>query len=127
MKKYNIKVNGTSYEVEVEEIMEKPEVRAPQVTQAPAPGPEIPAHVPEKKKPAEVPSGETAATAPMPGTILDVMVTEGQQVEEGEVLLILEAMKMENEIQAPCAGTVCTVAATKGASVNAGEVLATIK
>lgn len=120
MKKYNIKVNGTSYEVEVEEIMGKPEVRAPQVTQAPA-------HVPEKKKPAEVPSGETAATAPMPGTILDVMVTEGQQVEEGEVLLILEAMKMENEIQAPCAGTVCTVAATKGASVNAGEVLATIK
>ena len=63
----------------------------------------------------------------MPGTILDVKVTPGQAVNQGDVLVILEAMKMENEIMAPAAGTVDTVPAAKGASVNAGDVLVTLK
>lgn len=127
MKKYNIKVNGNLYEVEVEEVSETPVVRAPQVTQAPAPGPEVPRPAVERREPESVPEGETAATAPMPGTILDIKVAEGDNVTDGQVILILEAMKMENEIQAPRAGVISSIAVSTGASVNAGQVLATIK
>jgi biotin carboxyl carrier protein len=63
----------------------------------------------------------------MPGTVLDVKVTPGQAVKSGDVLLILEAMKMENEIMAPSDGTVDTVPVAKGASVNSGDVLVTLK
>ena len=63
----------------------------------------------------------------MPGTVLDVKVSPGQQVAEGDLLVILEAMKMENEIMAPQAGTVDTIPAAKGAAVNSGDVLVTLK
>ena len=77
--------------------------------------------------PAAAAGGARTVSAPMPGKVLSVNVTPGQAVKSGEVLLILEAMKMENEIMAPADGTVDTVPATAGANVNSGDVLVTFK
>ena len=109
MKKYAVTVNGIKYEVEIEEIS------ASQVSAAPAPA----------AAPA-APAGGTTINAPMPGTILAVNVTNGASVKKGDVLMVLEAMKMENEIMAPCDGTVAAVSVTKGASVETGAVLCSI-
>ena len=119
MRKYNVNVNGTAYEVTVEEIQggAAAPVAAPAPATAPAPAP-APA-------PAAAGAGEPV-NAPMPGTILDVKVSAGQAVKSGDVLMILEAMKMENEIMAPKDGTVTSVSASKGASVQSGDVLCTI-
>lgn len=110
MKKYRVNVNGTVFEVEIEEMTGAP--AAP----AAAPAPAAPA----------VPAGGEKITAPMPGTILAVNVANGNAVKKGDVLMILEAMKMENEIMAPCDGAVTSVAVTKGASVESGTLLCTI-
>ncbi len=110
MKKYRVNVNGTVFEVEIEEM-----------TGAPA----APAAAPAPAAPAASAGGEKI-TAPMPGTILAVNVTSGSAVKKGDVLMILEAMKMENEIMAPCDGAVTSVAVTKGASVESGTLLCTI-
>ena len=110
MKKYRVNVNGTVFEVEIEEMPGAP--AAP----AAAPAPAAPA----------VPAGGEKITAPMPGTILAVNVANGSAVKKGDVLMILEAMKMENEIMAPCDGAVTSVAVTKGASVESGTLLCTI-
>lgn len=110
MKKYRVNVNGTVFEVEIEEMTGAP--AAP----AAAPAPAAPA----------APAGGEKITAPMPGTILAVNVTNGSAVKKGDVLMILEAMKMENEIMAPCDGAVTSVAVTKGASVESGTLLCTI-
>ncbi|ANU53752.1 biotin/lipoyl-binding protein [Acutalibacter muris] len=115
MRKYNVNVNGTAYEVTVEEIQGGAAAPAPVAAPAPAPAP----------APAAAGSGEPVS-APMPGTLLDVKVSVGQAVKSGDVLMILEAMKMENEIMAPKDGTVTSVSATKGASVQSGDVLCTI-
>ena len=115
MRKYNVNVNGTAYEVTVEEIQGGAAAPAPVAAPAPAPAP----------APAAAGSGEPVS-APMPGTLLDVKVSVGQAVKSGDVLMILEAMKMENEIMAPKDGTVTSVSATKGASVQSGAVLCTI-
>lgn len=130
MKKYNIVVNGVNYEVEVEEAGGS---SAPSATPAPtaapksAPAPAAPAPAPKAEPSAAPSAGAATVEAPMPGTILDLMVKAGDTVTEGQVLLMLEAMKMENEITAPQAGTVDTVQVAKGASVNTGDVLLTLK
>jgi glutaconyl-CoA/methylmalonyl-CoA decarboxylase subunit gamma len=122
MKKYLIKVNGNQYEVEVEEVRDDtvaaPEIRAQAPTQEAAPAPK-----PAAKKETAVPAGATVITSPMPGTILKVNVNSGETVKKGQVLLILEAMKMENEIVAAADGTVASINVSKGTSVNAGDVL----
>lgn len=125
MKKFNIKVNGKAYEVEVEEVGSS----APSFT-APA-APAVSAPVNETKSapapaPAPVNAGSSSIKAPMPGTINAVKVTAGESIKKGQVVAVLEAMKMENEIMAPEGGTVTGVATSKGASVNAGDILITI-
>ena len=112
MKKYNITVNGTTYAVAVEEAGGAPSA-APAAAPAAAP------------KAAPAAGGGATLTAPMPGTVLDVKVAEGAAVTAGQVVLILEAMKMENEITAPADGTVASIPVAKGASVNSGDTLMT--
>lgn len=117
MRKFIINVNGNSYEVEVEEV------GGSSPSQAAVSAPSQPAAAPKK---ASAPAGKGAPVkSPMPGTVLDIKVSNGAKVNAGDVLVILEAMKMENEIKAPSAGTV-TVVTTKGSSVNTGDVLVTI-
>ena len=116
MKKYNVTVNGTAYEVTVEAV-NAADIKAPAPAAAPA-APAAPA--------AAAPAGGEKITSPMPGTILSVNVSNGSAVKKGDVLMILEAMKMENEIMAPCDGTIASVNVTKGASVNTGDLLCVI-
>ena len=106
MKYYNITVNGVAYSVSVEETAAG---AAPVAAAAPA----APAGA----------AGAVAVKAPMPGNILDVKVKAGDSVKAGDVLAILEAMKMENEIVAPQDGTVASVNVNKGDTVNSGDVL----
>ena len=125
MRKFNITVNGVAYEVEVEEVGAVPAAvpAAPVVAAAPvAAAPAAPKAAPAAPKAAPV-AGGTKVNAPMPGVILDVKVAQGASVKKGDILLVLEAMKMENEIVAPQDGTVAQVLATKGASVNSGDAL----
>ena len=102
MKKYRVTVNGTAYEIELEEL----------TGAAPAP--------------AVAPAGGAQVKAPMPGTILDVKVQNGQSVKKGTVLCVLEAMKMENEIQAPCDGKITSLNVRKGDSVETQALICTI-
>ena len=111
MKKYNVNVNGTMYEVEIELVSEN-EAKMSAPAAAPA-------------APAANGAGEKV-TAPMPGNILDVKVNVGDTVKKGQVLFILEAMKMENEIMAGCDGKVTSVGVTKGQTVDTGIALCTI-
>ena len=112
MKKYRVTVNGTAYEIELEEL----------TGAAPAPAAAAPAPAP-----AAAPAGGEQVTSPMPGTILDVKVSQGAAVKKGDVLMILEAMKMENEIMCPRDGTVASVNASKGATVESGTLLCVIQ
>lgn len=118
MKTYKVTVNGTVYEITLEAIDAKDVKAAP----APAATAAAPAATPA---PVAAPAGGETVTAPMPGNILDIKVANGASVKSGDVLIILEAMKMENEIVAPCDGTV-NVAVTKGSAVETGAVLCTI-
>lgn len=117
MKKYNVTVNGTAYEITLEAVDAADVKAAPAPAAAPAAAP-APAAKP-------VTCGETVSS-PMPGTILSVNVTNGATVKKGDVLMVLEAMKMENEIMSPCDGTVTSVNVSKGAAVETGAVLCVI-
>ena len=120
MKNYRITVNGKTYEVTVEEAG----TAAPAAPVAPAPVQEAPAQ--KKADAPAVPAGAEKVTSPMPGTVLAVKVAAGQSVKKGETVILLEAMKMENEIPAPCDGVVASVVVNKGASVQAGDLLLTL-
>ena len=123
MKNYRITVNGTAYDVAVEELgagaapAAAAPVAAPAATPAPAAAP-APA--------ANTGAGSIAVTSPMPGKILAVKASVGQAVKKGDVVLVLEAMKMENEVVAPEDGTIASIDVAVGAAVEAGDTLATL-
>ena len=122
MKRYNITVNGKAYDVAVEELdagAAAPVAAAPAAAAAPAPT--------AAPAPAAAPVADgTKVTAPMPGTILDIKVAVGDTVAAGQAICVLEAMKMENDVNAPCAGKVLSINTTKGSAVETGAVLAVI-
>ena len=126
MKKYKITVNGQTYEVEVEEIGgQTPEptqtTATPAVTETTQPKPQ-----PKPNNPAAV-AGKQKITSPMPGTIMSIKTKPGDKIQKGDVIMILEAMKMENEIIAPEDGVITSIDTSEGASVNTGDILATFE
>ena len=145
MKNYNITVNGQVYQVAVEEVgagsnvnvaqpvnqtpvtpVQTPQPAAP-VAPTASPAPAAPANSkPSQEAPKTGSQGSTKVNAPMPGKILDVKVNVGDSVNKGSVLVILEAMKMENEIVAPADGTVASVNVTQNQTVEPGDVIVTL-
>ena len=125
---YTVTINDKQYEVEVEKGKANLVKTTDFVAAAPAAAPVAAAPV---QAPAASPSQAVAgrhnrSRLPMPGTILDLKVAAGQSVKEGDLICILEAMKMENEIYSPCAGTIAQVLTSKGASVDTGSHIVTI-
>lgn len=125
--KYKITLNNRVYEVEVEQgeamLIDEYEVKAPAAPVAPAAAPAAPAAAPA---PGAAVAEGTVINSPMPGNILKINAAPGQKVNEGDVLMILEAMKMENEITATKSGTVAQILVNKGAVVETGAPLAVI-
>lgn len=126
--KYKVVVNGNEYEMDIELLGEGgSKVAAPApAPKAAAPAPKAAAPAPAPAAAAPAPAGAQTVSAPMPGKILSVETKEGAQVNAGDLLFILEAMKMENEIVAPCAGTVSSISVTAGANVETGNALCVI-
>lgn len=124
MKNYRITVNGTAYDVAVEELgagtvpAATPVAAAPVAPVAAAPAPAAPA--------ASGSAGSVVVTSPMPGKILGVKANVGAAVKQGDVILVLEAMKMENEVVAPQDGTIASINVSTGDAVEAGDTLATL-
>jgi len=131
MKRYRITVNGQSYDVGVEELggaaafaPAASAIQAPVAAPASIPAPAAPA-APAPVVGAAI-AGATTVKAPMPGTVMSFKVIQGQAVKRGDVILILEAMKMENEIVAPADGSIASIRVPQGASVNTGDPLVDI-
>lgn len=128
--KYIVTINGKKYEVEVEKVKKEYTPISRNRNEDSAMVPTAPkqssqtatAKEPKSEKPKSQ-AGDNVVRSPMPGTIVDINVSVGQTVKEGETLLILEAMKMENEIVSPSSATVKEIAVTKGANVNTNDVL----
>ena len=125
MKKFNVTVNGTAYDVEVNEVKAAAPAAAPKAAPAAAPkaapkAAPAPAPAPAAAA-APVPAGAETVKAPMPGKILSVAVSAGQAVKKGETLLILEAMKMQNEIAAPHDAVVAEVRVAANQTVSTGD------
>ena len=126
MKNYKVNVNGTEYKVSIE-LISATEAAAP-VAAAPAPAAPVAEAAPAPAAPAATaPAGGEKVNAPMPGTILSVNVKVGDAVKKGQVLVILEAMKMENEIMDPVDGTVTFVGGNQGATVESGSAICVIE
>ncbi|MBR6514543.1 MAG: biotin/lipoyl-binding protein [Clostridia bacterium] len=113
MRRFRVNVNGNEYDITLEEIDANAAKTAPAPKKADA-------------APVSAPAGGEQVKSPMPGTILKVNVTNGASVKKGDVLMVLEAMKMENEIMCPCDGKVASVNVAQGASVESGTVLCSI-
>ncbi len=123
MKNYRVTVNGTAYEVSVEEL------GSDGASSTPSPAPSSANKAPQKAAAPAPSSGSVGGhkvLSPMPGTVLDIKVSQGEKVSANKVVIILEAMKMENEIVTPVSGTVASINVTKGASVNTGDLLVSI-
>jgi glutaconyl-CoA decarboxylase len=128
--KYKVTVDGTAYVVEVEDlgaacapVISSPSVSAPKPVASPVAAPtEAPT-----PKPVSIPAGGVTITAPMPGKILKVLVSAGQSVKNGQVIILLEAMKMENEVFATADGKITDIRVNNGDAVNAGDVLVVIE
>lgn len=120
MRKFNVKVNGTSYEVELEEIKDGQVEQSFEQPKAPSI---------EKTESVAKPSSATGekVISPMPGTVLDIKVSVGQSVSKGDVLLVLEAMKMENEIKALNDGVIGAISVSKSSVVETGDTLVIYK
>jgi len=125
MKMFRVVVNGNEYEVGIEELQKENTAQPAEIRTAPLPRPDKPTTTPkqERAKPSTISGTGENIVAPMPGTILRVEVSPGKSVKKGDTLLILEAMKMENEILAPHDCVVKQLYVTQGASVNAGDLL----
>ena len=128
MKNYRITVNGNTYDVQVEELNGAVATKAPTVTQATPVATPAPVAAPAAAPaPANTGSeGSAKVTSPMPGNILDIKVNVGDKVEANQCVVVLEAMKMENEIMAPKSGKIVAVCTSQGASVNTGDALVSI-
>ena len=113
MKKYNITVNGTTYEVLVEEVDASSSYNPVSTAKT-------------VKAPSATNEGANKVVAPMPGTILEMKVSLGQSVKKGDVICVLEAMKMENDIPAPCDGVIASVNVQKGATVGTNDIIVSI-
>lgn len=120
VEKFKVTISGNTYEVEVERLNEGSTGGQSKETLKAPPKPV------KVTKPNTLPPGGGVISAPMPGTVLDVRVSEGDKVEAGQIILILEAMKMENEIMAPASGTITSVQVGNGDSVSAGAIMVKI-
>ena len=131
MRKFKVNVNGVAYNVEVAEegvvAVAAPVAAAPVAAAAPAPVAAAPAPVAEAPKAAPVAAaGDTTMTAPMPGSVSKIVAREGQVVKKGDVIIMLEAMKMQNEMASPVAGVVKSINVSVGESVKPGQIMAII-